>query len=128
MRQSAIKITAIVGALILLGTAGFHMTAMPQLRASIAPIDSGFYQKGIPAMWVIPAAHWIFIAFLSIGLSHYKSKACAAILMAFGFWVLIDALIIFTYAGPFIGIYMLALAGGLLLTAGLKLRSAMKDS
>jgi len=77
-------------------------------------------------MWVLPSMHWVFIAFLSIGLSRYKSNACAAILMAFGCWVLVDALITFLHVGPFMGAYMLAIAGALILTSGLMLRKEMR--
>lgn len=126
MTKPAIRITAILGALILLITAGFHMSAMPELKAALGALDAGFFQKGLPAMWILPAVHWLFIAFLSIGLSRYKSNSCAAILMAFGAWVLVDALINFAHVGAFIGVYMLGLAGLLLLASGLMLRKDMR--
>ena len=126
MTKPAIRITAILGALILLITAGFHMSAMPELKAVLGALDAGFFQKGLPAMWILPAVHWLFIAFLSIGLSRYKSNSCAVILMAFGAWVLVDALINFTHVGAFIGVYMLGLAGLLLLASGLMLRKDMR--
>lgn len=122
MTKPAVKITAIVGALILLATAYFHMTAMPQLKGLVTAIDSDFYRKGLPAMWMLPSVHWLFIACLSVGLSRYQSKACAAVLMAFGVWVLVDALITALHIGPFIGVYMLAAAGLLLLASGVMLR------
>jgi len=88
----------------------------------MAEIDSNFFKNALPAMWTVPAVHWAFIACLSVGLSRYKSKACAAVLMAFGVLVLIDALLSFMHIGPFIGVYMLAAAGGLLLASGVMLR------
>ena len=77
-------------------------------------------------MWKMPTLHWIFIAFLSMGLSRYKSNSCAAILMAFGCWILVDALITFMHVGPFVGVYMLGLAGALLLASGVMLRKEMR--
>lgn len=102
------------------------MTAMGDLNTSLASMDSEFFKKGLPAMWVLPSAHWLFIACLSVGLSRYASNACAAILMAFGMWVLMDALIAFIHVGPFMGIYMLCTAGLLLLTSGVMLRKMMR--
>jgi len=128
MTKPAIKISAILGALILLAGAAFHMTAMPEIQALLAGVQVGFFQKALAGMWIMPAAHWIFIACLSIGLSRYKSKACAAILMAFGVWVLIDAFITFMHVGPFLGVYMLAVAGLLLLASGVMLRKDIQGT
>jgi len=128
MTKPAIKITAILGALILLAGAAFHMTAMPQLKAALGALSPGFFQDGLPAMWLLPSIHWIFIAFLSIGLSRYMSNSCAVILMAFGCWILVDALITFMHVGPFVGVYMLGLAGLLLLASGVMLRKEARAS
>ena len=46
--------------------------------------------------------------------------------MAFGCWVLVDALVTLLYVGPFVGVYMLGLAGLLLLVAGLMLRKFVR--
>ena len=126
MTKPAIKITAILGALILLAGALFHMTALPQLETSIAEVEPDFFKHALGGMWMMPALHWIFIAFLSIGLSRYKSNACAAILMAFGCWIIIDGIVTFMHVGPFLGAYMLGLAGVLLLASGVMLRKEMR--
>ena len=122
MTKPAVKITSILGALILLAGAAFHMTALSPLKGALGALEPGFFQNGLPAMWILPAVHWIFIAFMAIGLSRYKSKACAAVLMGFGLLILVDALVTFMHVGPFLGVYMLALAGGLLLASGVMLR------
>ena len=126
MTKPAIKITAILGSLILLAGAAFHLSAMAQLKTVMAGLEPGFFREALPGMWKMPALHWIFIAFLSMGLSRYKSNSCAAILMAFGCWIIVDGLITFMYVGPFLGVYMLALAGGLLLASGVMLRKQMR--
>jgi len=84
MTKPVIKITAILGAFILLAGAVFHMTAMPQVKTSLTDVEPVFFKNALAGMWIMPSVHWLFIAFLSIGLSRYKSNACAAILMAFG--------------------------------------------
>jgi len=63
MTRPAIRITAILGALILLITAAFHMTAMPQLKAALGGLEAGFFQNGLPAMWILPAVHWVLLRF-----------------------------------------------------------------
>ena len=127
MTKPAVKITAILGAVILLAGAAFHMSALAGVKAAVAGVEPAFYKNALPGMWVMPAVHWLLIAFLSVGLSRYKSNACAAILMAFGVWVLLDAAITFVHLGAFLGVYMLALAGGLLLASGFMLRGQMRD-
>lgn len=117
-----IKITAILAALILVAGAVFHMSGLAPVKAALADVKPVFYQDALAGMWVMPALHWIFIACLSVGLSWYKSKACAAVLMAFGVWILIDALTTFMHVGPFMGTYMLGVAGILLLISGVMLR------
>ena len=122
MTNSLIRVSAIIGALILFATAGFHMTALPELKSALGEMSPGFYQNGIPAMWTLPALHWILIGCISVGLSRYRSQGCAAVLIAFALWVLIDAIIAAMHVGLFIGVYMLIAAGICLLVSGLNLR------
>lgn len=126
MTKAVVKISAIAGAVILLAGAVLHLSATAQVEASLVGVEPAFFRLALPGMWMLPAVHWVFIAFLSIGLSRYKSSACAAILMAFGVWVLVDALVTFMHVGSFMGAYMLAIAGALLLASGVMLRSDMK--
>jgi len=126
MTKPAVKITAIIGAIILLAGAVFHLSALLDVKTSLIEVEPAFFKNALGGMWVMPALHWIFIACLSVGLSWYKSRACAAILMGFGIWVIVDALVTYMYVGPFMGAYMLALAGLLLLSAGLMLRRQMR--
>lgn len=126
--RSIIKITAIIAALILLLGAAFHMTGLSPLAAEMSTLRSSFYKAAMPGIWMIPAVHWVFIACLSVGLSRYVSEGCAAVLLAFGVWLLVDAAIVFSHVGLFAGVIMLALAGALLLTSGLLLRKDAKAS
>ncbi len=122
-----IKLFAALGGLILLFGSWFHSDALSQVRAAIAPMDDGFFRDALPAMWVMPSIHWIFIACLSFGLSFYKSRAGSVILIAFGVWLLMDAALVFRYVGAFAGVYMLIASGLLILTSGLLLRRSMKQ-
>ena len=130
MTKPAIKITAILGSLILFAGALFHLSGTGQLQAylnQIAPdVMPVFFNEALTGMWMMPALHWIFIAFLSIGLSRYKSNSCAAILMAFGCWIITDGIVTFIHVGPFLGAFMLGLAGALLLASGVMLRKEIR--
>ena len=128
MTNTATKITAILAALILLIGAAIHLKSLPSLGVEIADVDSAFYKNSLTAMWIVSSFHWIFIAFLSVGLSRYRSNSCAAILMAFGVMILVETLITLQYVGGFRGLYMLGEAGVLLLASGLMLRREMRKS
>ncbi len=125
MTKPATRITAILGALILIITAVFHISAMPAVKTVTAAVEPAFYKSGLIGMWILPAVHWLFIACGSVGLSRYRSRSCAAILMSFGVWVIVDSLITFMHVGAFVGVYMLGLAGLLLLASGYMLRKDM---
>ena len=123
--KPAIKIMAIIGALILLLGAVFHLSAMGRLIEAVSGVTLDF-RRAIYGVWAIPSVHWIYIACLSIGLSRYKSKACAIVLMAFGVMLLSDAFITFLHVGAVIGVYIMAAAGACLLASGVMLRAQMK--
>jgi len=80
MTTPAIKITAILGGLILIVGASYHMTGLDGAKAAVANIESDFFKKTLPVMWTLPSVHWAFIGFLSIGMSRYKSKAVSGCL------------------------------------------------
>ena len=69
MTKPAVKITAILGAVILLAGSAFHMSALAGVKAAVAGVEPAFYKNALPGMWVMPAVHWLLIAFLSVGLS-----------------------------------------------------------
>ena len=119
------KITAIIAALILFVEAGFHLTGTGPVKGAVAGVESDFLRQALVGIWIMPSLHWIFIGFLSVGLSRYRSKACAAILMAFGVWLLADGVLTFLHVGGFIGVYLLWVAGALLLVSGGSLRKEM---
>ena len=121
-----VKILAAIGALILLVGSWIHSDALSSMRTAIAPMDDGFFRDALPGMWVMPSVHWILIACLSFGLSFYKSKAGAVILIAFGVLLLLDAALVYRYVGAFAGVYMLIAAGVLILTSGILLRRSMQ--
>lgn len=126
MTNRTTKITAIIAALLLLVEAGFHYMAVGTVRGAVVGVESDFLRSALVGIWVMPSLHWVFIAFLSVGLSRYRSRSCAAILMAFGVWLLADGGLTFLHVGPFIGVYMLGVAGALLLVSGWLLRRDMK--
>ena len=46
--------------------------------------------------------------------------------MAFGCWIITDGIVTFIHVGPFLGAFMLGLAGALLLASGVMLRKEIR--
>ena len=112
MTNTTTKITASLGAVLLLLTAGLRIF--------------GRSDNALSALWSLPAFHWVFIAFLAFGLSRYKSNSCAAILMAFGVMILGDTMLLASKFSLAPSTYALGAAGALLFVSGLKLRKQMR--
>lgn len=112
MTNPTTKITAVLGSALLLFAAGYRLF--------------GRSDNALSALWSLPAFHWVFIAFLSVGLSRYKSNSCAAILMAFGVMILGDTMLLASKFSLSPSTYALGAAGALLLVSGLKLRKQMR--
>ncbi len=119
------RILTALGSLTLLVTAGLHMTGLQLVKDATGKIEMAFLRDALSAMWVMPSIHWLLIACLAFGCSFYRSRACAAMLIAFGVWILIDALIVFSHVGMFIGAITLSAAGLCYLIAGFMLRSSI---
>ena len=127
MNQTAIKILTGAGSLILLATAYFHFTGLTPVREIARTVENDFMQHALITVWAMLSFHMIFIALLAFGASFYRSQACAAILMAFGVWNIVDGLIILTHVQFFPGVPMLIAAGALYLVAGLMLRKLARS-
>lgn len=125
MNQTIIKALAGLGSLILLAMAYFHYTGLTPVREIAANVDDDFMRHALITNWAVFSFHLIFIALLAFGTSFYASKACAAILMAFGAWVILDGLIIWTHVMFFPGVPILITAGACYLIAGILLRRKM---
>ncbi len=116
------KVLAAIGSINLLTVAGMHMTGLGDVKSSVVTIESEFMQQALPAMWIMPSLHMIFMACLAVGLSFYKSRIVAAMLMAFGVWLWVDAALVYMHVGVFIGNIMLVISGLLYFVAGYLLR------
>jgi len=56
MTKPAIKITAALGAFILLITAAFHMTGLSDVRASVTGVERELFRDGLPGIGYL----WLF--------------------------------------------------------------------
>ena len=113
------------GSAILLGTSALHLFGLSIVRPALETVEPAFNQGTLTASWIVPSLHWLFIACLAFGLSVYKSKIAAAMLMAFGLLLLSDAVLLFTHVGTFIGVGLLGLSGLSYLIGGFLLRREM---
>ena len=48
MTKPAVKITAFLGAVILLAGAAFHMSALAGVKAALAGVEPAFYKNALP--------------------------------------------------------------------------------
>jgi len=124
MNQTLIKFAAAIGSFLLLTVTYKHFQSMDGVRSIIANIDDVFIKNAIIPLWILISVQFLFIALLAFGASFYRSKYCAAFLIGFGIWVLVDAAIVWSHNGWFSAVPMLLGAGGLYLIAGLFLRRA----
>ncbi len=120
------KVLAGAGSLILLAVAIRHLMGMDVVRDVAANVDNDLVQHGLITLWAMIAFHLIFIAVLAFGASFYRSKACAAFLMAFGVWVVLDGAVVWTHVGLVESVPMLLGSGILYLIAGTVLRRAAR--
>lgn len=122
MNQNLIKALTAIGSILLLITAYQHFEAVDLIKDIAAKIDDPILNPGLVPLWIHASVHILFIALLAFGASFYRSKACAAFLLGFGIWVLVIALISWTYVGWFKAIPMLLVAAVLYLISGFMLR------
>lgn len=120
-----VKLLAGLGGIGAILTAFSFMQYLPWVDDVTISARHEFTEQAVPAVWTMAALHLFMTAFLSFGLSFYKSRACAVVLIAFGIWLMLDAAIIYGYVGSFIIVYMLAASGLFILTSGLLLRRSM---
>lgn len=125
MNHTAIKILAGLGSLIAVATAYLHYTGLVPARETVVGAESDFMRHALVTMWVLYSIHLILIAALAFGASFYKSRACAAFLIAFGVWLMMDGLIIWTHVAWFPGVPVLLAAGLCYLIAGFMLRKSV---
>lgn len=123
-----VKILTAIGSLVLLVVAFQHMQSVDVVKSITIDVDNVLIKSSIVPLWVLAAVQLLFVALMAFGASFYRSKACAAFLLGFGLWVLVDAAILWTYNGWFTAIPMLLAAGLLYLVAGLVLRRAAHAS
>lgn len=100
------------GSALLAVTALFHLTGFPAISAPQA-IDgtASFLEASLRPLWLFAGVHWLLIAFICItseksgqGLGRLMLRCCACV-------VLVDALLLYLFIGPFVGVALLAASG-----------------
>lgn len=100
------------GSALLAVTALFHLTGFPAISAPQA-IDStaSFLEASLRPLWLFAGVHWLLISFICIiaeksgqGLGRLLLRCCACVVLA-------DALLLYWFIGPFVGVALLAASG-----------------
>jgi len=108
------RIAGGIAALILIATAGLHLTGFSSAVAfADAARDAGWLSRTVPALWLIPAGHWIAFAVLIGGLAAFRPDGRQWMLAVIALVLCADAAAVFWSLGPFIGAWT-ALAAGVL--------------
>lgn len=118
------KPIALLGALVLLVTSGFHLTGLPMAAKAATEVSSGFFSAALVPLWLMPAIHWSIAALLAIVATMRPSAFSRLYLLVAAFIVFVDAGVMLASIGPFLGELMLGVSGALFLWAGLRTQPA----
>lgn len=101
------KISTLIGALLLLATAGFHLTGLPIAQQGAQEVSSQFFASAIEPLWLIPSVHWSILSLLSVLAAWHPSAFSGYFLIGTAALLTIDAILMFLNIGPFPGELML---------------------
>ena len=106
------------GSALLAVTALFHLAGFPAISAP-QTIDgaASFFEASLPPLWLFAGAHWLLIAFVCIVAEKSGQRLGRLLLRCCACVVLADALLLYWFIGPFVGVALLA-ASGLATTVG----------
>lgn len=107
-----------VGSALLAITALVHLTGFPAMPASPPITDaSTFYEAVLRPLWLFASAHWLLIATVCMFAARSPWGAARIVLLACGGVVLVDAVVLYWFIGPFMGVWLLAAAGVAMMVA-----------
>ena len=101
------KVSALIGALLLLATAGFHLTGLPIGQQAVGEVSSSFFAAAIVPLWLIPSVHWFILSLLSVLAGRHPSAFSRYFLIGTAILLTVDAVLMFVHIGPFPGELML---------------------
>lgn len=111
--------------IMLLATAGLHLTGLPLARDGAIEVSNPFFAALLVPLWSMPSGHWLLMACLAVLMAGQSEARARFVLAGLGAVLLLDAALMARAVGPFIGTLMIGSCGGLLLlSAVLSTRSA----
>ncbi len=98
------------GCLLLLATAVFHATGYSGVRNALAESSaSAFLVGALPGVWLHFSIHLVFLVAFGI-LAMFLTQGARSVLVLLAFAVAADAALVFSFAGFFAGVALLAAA------------------
>ena len=107
-----------IGAVLLTITALFHFTGYFEIPA--ARSDAGlpsFFDASLRPLWLFASLHWLLTAAVCIFVTKAEPAIARSILLSCAAVVILDAMLLYLFIGPFIGEALLA-AVALLMVIG----------
>lgn len=111
MSWTSARITGWLGAVLLVLGAAFHMTGLAMVRAGATDVSDPFLRAALEPIWVFPSVHWAAMALVAGFLAGREDGQSRLILGGVGTVVLIDAILMATSIGGFVGTYLLGVCG-----------------
>lgn len=107
-----------LGSALLAITALVHLTGFPAIPASPPITDaSTFYEAVLRPLWLFASIHWLLIATVCVLVVRSPWGAARIVLRCCGGFVLVDSAVLYWFIGPFVGVWLLAVAGAALMVA-----------
>jgi hypothetical protein len=113
-----------IGAALLTITALFHFTGYFQIPDTSPSAGSArFFDAALRPLWLFASLHWLLTAAVCVLVVKAEPRVARSILVGCAAIVLLDALLLYLFIGPFIGEAMLAAAALLMIRGAYQLRA-----
>ena len=117
-RTLAARALAVFGSVVVIATALFHASGYAEVSRAVDRSDLGqFLRSGFKGLWLMFSANLLLLAVFSLLVAIRHSSASRSILFVSGAVLAANTLLLFIYAGPFLGAFMLAAGSSALLVA-----------
>lgn len=104
------KVVALLGVILLIAGAGFHLTALGFIKEEALKIENPFLANVLMPVWVFPSAHWLIFGLIGGIAALMPSRATRAVLFLIAVALAVDASLTFAALGPFAGAIILGIA------------------
>lgn len=112
-----------VGAALLAITALFHFTGYFQIPLPRTGAGTpSFFDAALRPLWLFASLHWLLTAAVCVLVIKAESRIARPILLGCAAIVIVDAVLLYRFIGPFIGEIILAAAAVLIIVGAYRVR------